>query len=246
MEELTKWERLTEVLNEIAVISEKIVKVAKDSRYDPKIIHRELNPKRNKTYRLYIKFAAILRLFAPGEIPDPMLTDWHSSAMRLIDELKEAYPEVTSLNEVETVQCDLYELLCEPYDPDMTQPKYDEEVTSLLKNLCLLYYRNSDQVERLWAEARMEEKRSKEASVQAENPAGRKPIEDRDDIYQQCQIFYNAGYSKIEAVRKTMKHSKFMSRMKGVSTEAWYKNFRDWQKQNGIKGRTSAAKHIKD
>lgn len=241
MEELTKWERLTEVLKEITAISEQIINVAKTSRNDPKILHRELNPKRNKTYRLYIKFAAILRLFTPGEIPDPMLTDWHSSAMRLIDELKEAYPELTSLNEAETVQCDLYELLCEPYDPDMTQQEYDEEVTSLLKNLCLLYYRNSDQVERLWAEGRIEEKRRKKASVQAENPAGRKPIDDRDDIYQQCQIFYNAGYSKIEAVRKTMKHSKFMSRMKGVSTEAWYKNFRDWQKQNGIKGRTSAA-----
>lgn len=223
--EKSKWELLCEVLREINVVSEHILTISNKSMHDPKIIHRELNPKRNKTYRLYVKFAAILRLFEPGEIPDPMLTEWHSGAMRLIDELKISYPELTSLNEVETLQYDLYELLCEPYDPDMTQKEYDEEVMRLLKNLCLLYYRNSDQVERLWAEERIEAKKCHQDSF-----AGRKPIDDRDDIYAQCQIYHKSGYSKLESVKRTMRHMKFASRMKGLSLAAWYKGFLAWQK----------------
>lgn len=231
--EKSKWDLLREVLCEINAVSEHILAASNMSNNDPKVIHRELNPKRNKTYRLYVKFAAILRLFAPGEIPDQMLTEWHSSAMRLIDELKISYPELTSLNEVETLQYDLYELLCEPYDPDMTQKEYDEEVMRLLKNLCLLYYRNSDQVERLWAEERIEAKKLQFLAQYKDNVVGRKPSDDRDDIYAHCQVFCDKGYSKIEAVRKTMQHSKYKSRMKGISLGAWYKNFREWQKRKG-------------
>lgn len=165
---------LLELLAEITEESRRLIGVLGICGADADRLHRELNPKMNMTYRRYVSLARVLKLFAPGEIEDGWLTEWHSEAMKLIVALKNHFPTIMVLNTIETVQVDFYNFLCEPYVPDMTQTEYDDEVDDMLKNLEYLYLQNTDALFILRAEQLAAKAKGKKSK------AGRPKNEDKE------------------------------------------------------------------
>lgn len=149
-----EWRRgLVAALAESTAQSLALLKDVETHRDDYAFLRDALSPDGNGARLILAKIETGLVRFARGELPHQFFTEWHTAAMRLLDRLKELYPQIATLHHSWNAQYGLYDLLGAVGLTYETNESYWDEIRHKIAVLKQLYRKNSDAFGELCAEA---------------------------------------------------------------------------------------------
>lgn len=197
-----------------------------------------LSPDGNGTLTKLGKLRRCLQSFRRGELAIPFLTEWHSSSMRLVEELKRQYPlaEVAeALHHTWNAQKSLYALLTERYDEYETDEAYWDEIGKKLDGLKTLYRENSNGFARLCA-AEYEAARHRQRQGRVKSKVAAARHREEDAIYREIcrrhdrkRPFAGKGPSYLKIVQAMMSEGNtYSARMRGKSAATWANRASTW------------------
>ena len=176
------------------------------------------------------RLAKCLLEFPPGGIPHPWLTEWHTESMRLVEAIRERYPEVSSLHHTWNAQKSLYDLLTARYEEFDDPAAFKAEIKVKLRCLKMKYRENSNGFNELLVQERRRGVRDVAAPTSrtrtADPEVARRREEDRRILEVVCAEYRkrrDCGRkdSYLAIVRRLMTGGTYAARMKGKKAETW-------------------------
>lgn len=223
MDELKPEERLRATLEEIGAHAETLLSEYKRHRDDYAYIRDLLSPDGNNACIKLGRLMRLLLMFPPGTIAPSWLTEWHSSSMRLLDELKRDHPEIVTLHHTWNAQKGLYDLLTVRYE-EYSEDEYFEEIKIKCAALKNKYRENSNGMNELCVKMR-EMPRAKPRVRAADPETARRRADKRAMLKVICESYDKAhekgrkvSYSDI--VRE-LKNGAYAARLRGKKVETW-------------------------
>lgn len=225
MGESNKVERLSAALSEIRDHAEALLAEYKSHRDDYAYLRDLLSPDGNDACIKLGRLKRLLLMFAPGTIAPVWLTQWHSSSMRLLDELKRDHPEIASLHHTWNAQKGLYDLLTTRYE-EYTEEEYYSEIKIKCDVLKKKYRENSNGMNELCIKAHESQSSKGNARTRTADPeTARRRADKRAMLKIICETRQKArergrDVSYLDGVRE-LKNGSYAARLKGKKAETW-------------------------